>query len=148
MTEPVKLPPKWALKLVTAANVFVYRLTGGRIWNTMAGSQICLVTMTGRKSGRQLTRPLMYTPHGDKVLIVASLGGAPQHPVWYHNIMAQPGIEIQVGASHRKMRARQADAAEKAELWPLVVASYPAFRNYQAATDRDIPLLICEPVSG
>lgn len=145
MAKHVPLPPKWLLKAITRANVLVYRLSGGRLWNTMEGSPICLVTMTGRKSGKQMTRPLMYTPHGDKVLIVASLGGAPQHPLWYHNVMANPEIAITVGSKTRKMRARQAPAEEKAQLWPLVVASYPSFARYQAATERDIPLIVCEP---
>jgi deazaflavin-dependent oxidoreductase (nitroreductase family) len=148
MAKPVPMPPKWILKAITSANVFIYRLSGGRLWNTLAGSPICLVTMTGRKSGRIMTRPLMYTPHGETVLIVASLGGAPQHPLWYHNIMAHPDIGITVGSVSRKMRARQASAAEKAELWPLVVASYPSFQSYQDSTTRDIPLLVCEPAEA
>ena len=148
MTKPVPVPPKWLLKAITKANVLIYRLSGGRLWNTMEGSPICLVTMTGRKSGRIMARPVMYTPNGDTVLIVPSLGGAPQHPLWYHNIMAHPDIAITVGSTSRKMRARQASAAEKAELWPLVVASYPSFQSYQDSTTRDIPLLICEPAKA
>jgi F420H(2)-dependent quinone reductase len=145
MTDPVKLPPKSVLKFISRANVFIYRLSGGRLWNTMQGSPICLVSMTGRKSGRRITMPLMYTPHGEDVLIVASLGGAPKHPVWYHNIVANPEVSIQVGNTVRNMLARQADAAEKAKLWPVLVASYPDFDNYQKATDRDIPVIVCEP---
>jgi deazaflavin-dependent oxidoreductase (nitroreductase family) len=141
-----KLPPKAILKLISKLNVLVYRLSGGRVMGKLKGSPICLVTMTGRKSGRRITMPLMYTPHQDRVLIVASLGGAPQHPVWYHNIMANPDVVIQDGSRIRKMHARQASAAEKAELWPLCVASYPDFAAYQARTERDIPLMICEPV--
>lgn len=145
-TQAEKLPPKAILKLISKLNVLVYRLSGGRVMGKLKGSPICLVTMTGRKSGRRITMPLMYTPHQDRVLIVASLGGAPQHPVWYHNIMANPDVVIQDGSRIRTMRARQASAAEKAELWPLCVASYPDFAAYQARTDRDIPLVICQPV--
>jgi deazaflavin-dependent oxidoreductase (nitroreductase family) len=145
MAKPAQSPPKWLLKAMVAVNVFFYRLTGGRFMGRLKGSPICLVTMRGRKSGRTLVIPLMYTPHGEDVLIVASLGGAPNHPVWYHNIMADPDIAIQVGRQLRKMRARQANAAEKARLWPLCVASYPDFAAYQARTDRDIPLIICQP---
>jgi deazaflavin-dependent oxidoreductase (nitroreductase family) len=140
-----KMPPKWVLKAISTLNVWLYRLSGGRIMGKLKGSPICLVTMTGRKSGRTITIPLMYTAHNDDVLLVASLGGAPKHPVWYHNIMAQPEIVIQDGRRVRTMRARQAGAAEKAALWPLCVASYPEFADYQAKTDRDIPVLICEP---
>jgi deazaflavin-dependent oxidoreductase (nitroreductase family) len=139
------MPPKWVFKLIVAINVFFYRLSGGKIMGKLKGSPICLVTMTGRKSGRKIVMPLMYTAHGDNVLIVASLGGAPQHPLWYHNIMAHPAITIQDGSRVRAMRARQASAAEKAELWPICVASYPEFADYQRRTTRDIPVLICEP---
>ncbi len=145
MTKQAKAPPKWILKTMVAVNVFFYRLTNGKFMGRLKGSPICLVTMTGRKSGRSITMPLMYTPHGDDVLIVASLGGAPKHPVWYHNLVANPDVTIQDGARVRRMRARQASPAEKGELWPVCVASYPAFAEYQTKTDRDIPVMICEP---
>lgn len=145
MSKRAKDPPKWFFKIMVAVNVFFYRLTGGKFMGTLKGSPICLVTMKGRKSGRTLIIPLMYTAHGEDVLLVASQGGAPRHPVWYHSIMANPDVVIQDGSRVRKMRARQASAAEKAELWPLCVASYPDFAAYQARTDRDIPLIICQP---
>ncbi len=143
--KALKAPPKWIMKVISRTNVFVYRLTGGRVMGTLKGSPICLVTMTGRKSGREITMPLMYTPEGENVLIVASLGGAPQHPVWYHNLVANPDIVIQDGRRTRKMRARQASAEEKAALWLVCVARYSEFADYQARTNRDIPLMICEP---
>jgi deazaflavin-dependent oxidoreductase (nitroreductase family) len=143
--KAMKLPPKWIMKAISRTNVFVYRLTGGRVMGTLKGSPICLVTMIGRKSGREISMPLMYTPHGENVLIVASLGGAPQHPVWYHNLVANPDIMIQDGSRVRKMRARQASPEEKDALWPVCVASYSEFADYQARTDRDIPVMICEP---
>ena len=145
-TQAEKLPPKAILKLISKLNVLVYRLSGGRVMGKLKGSPICLVTMTGRKSGRRITMPLMYTPHQDRVLIVASLGGAPQHPVWYHNLIANPNVTIQDGKRVRSMLVRQAAPQEKAELWPVCVASYPEFADYQARTGRDIPLMICEPV--
>ena len=146
MAKPAQNPPKWILKTMVAVNVFFYRLTGGKVMGTLKGSPICLVTMKGRKSGRKLVIPLMYTAHGEQVLIVASLGGAPRHPVWYHNIMAAPDVVIQDGSRIRNMHAHQASAAEMAELWPLCVASYPEFAAYQARTERDIPLIVCQPV--
>jgi deazaflavin-dependent oxidoreductase (nitroreductase family) len=145
MAEQGKPPPKAILKLISKLNVLVYRLSGGRLMSRLMGSPICLVTMTGRKSGRSITMPLMYTPHGDNVLIVASLGGAPKHPVWYHNLIANPKVTIQQGGRTRAMTVRQATPQEKAELWPVCVASYPAFADYQARTERDIPVMICEP---
>jgi F420H(2)-dependent quinone reductase len=143
VSEPV--PPKPIVRLATALNVWVYRLSGGRLANNMKGSPICLVTMTGAKSGKVKTIALMYTPHGENVLLVASLGGSSKHPVWYHNFKKKPDIEIQVGTRKRKMRAREADPAERDKLWPLVVASYPPFAEYQTRTTRQIPVFVCEP---
>lgn len=139
------VPPKPIVRFVTWLNVQTYRLTGGRVWNTMNGFPICLVTMTGAKSGKVKTIALMYTAHGDDVLLVASLGGSPKNPVWYHNFKKNPDIEIQVGGSHRKMRAREASAAERPALWPLCVASYPPFAEYQTRTTRQIPIFVCSP---
>ncbi len=145
MTESAsKTPPKWVLKTMVAVNVFFYRLTNGKFMGRMKGSPICLVTMKGRKSGREIVMPVMYTEHEGNVPIVASLAGADKNPVWYHNIMANPDIMTQDGARIRKMRARQADAAEKSKLWPVLVASYGEFADYQAKTSRNIPVLICE----
>jgi deazaflavin-dependent oxidoreductase (nitroreductase family) len=143
VSEPV--PPKPIVRLATALNVAVYRLTGGRLMNTMQGSPICLVTMTGAKSGKIKTIALMYTPHGDNVLLVASLGGSSKNPVWYHNFKKNPDIEIQVGSRKRKMRAREAGAEEHAKLWPVCVESYPPFAEYQTRTTRKIPIFVCEP---
>ncbi len=142
----MKTPPRSIMKIISRVNVFFYRLTNGKFMGRLKGSPICLVTMTGRKSGREITMPLMYTPHGDNVLIVASMGGSPKHPVWYHNLVANPDVTIQDGPRVRKMRVRQASADEKAKLWPTLVASYSEFEDYQKRTERDIPVMICEPV--
>ena len=88
---------KRLMKAVVAAHVWLYRTSGGRLGTTLKGSPVCLVTMRGRKSGREITLPLMYTPHGDNVLLVASLGGSSRHPVWYHNLIAYPHVTIQYG---------------------------------------------------
>ena len=145
MDEQPALPSKRVIRIVTALNVWVYRLTGGRMMNKFEGAPVCLVTMTGRKSGKRKTIALMYTPHGQDVLLVASLGGAPQHPVWYHNLKANPQIEIQAGRLRRRMLAREASPEEKRTLWPVVVANYRSFEAYQRRTQREIPLFICSP---
>ena len=145
MADAAKLPPKRVIRFFTGLNVLIYRVSGGRLMNRFEGAPICLVTMTGRKSGRKKTIALMYTAHGEDVLLVASLGGAPQHPVWYHNLKAQPQIEIQVGRVRRQMLAREATPEEKRALWPVVVANYKSFAAYQQRTTRDIPLFICAP---
>ena len=136
---------KQLLKAVVRSHVWLYRASGDRFGTTLKGSPVCLVTMRGRKSGRAITLPLMYTPHGDNVLLVASLGGAPRHPVWYHNLVAHPHVTIQHGPTVRKMSVRQAPPDEKAALWPALVASYPDFADYQRKTTRDIPVMVCEP---
>jgi F420H(2)-dependent quinone reductase len=145
MADEAKPPPKRIIRFFTALNVLIYRLSGGRLMNRLEGAPICLVTMTGRKSGKKKTIALMYTPHGQEVLLVASLGGAPQHPVWYYNLKAQPQIEIQAGRVRRKMVAREASPEEKRLLWPVVVANYPSFAAYQQRTTREIPLFVCTP---
>jgi deazaflavin-dependent oxidoreductase (nitroreductase family) len=113
--------------------------------NEMRGTPICLVTMTGHKSGKKHTIPLMYNPNGEDVILVASLGGAPKNPLWYYNVKAQPNVEIQVGRRKRAMCARQALPNEKAALWPSIVANFPSYGAYQQQTARDIPVMICSP---
>ena len=139
-------PPKMLIKFLSKLNVVVYRMSGGRLMGKMQGAPICLVTMTGRKSGRPITVPLMYNVDGENVIPVASLGGAPKHPVWYYNLIANPDVEIELGAVNRKMLVTQATAEQKAALWPVVVANYPDYEVYQKRTERDIPVLICSPV--
>ncbi len=138
-------PGKNFIRLFSGLNVALYRMSGGRIMGRLGGRDICLVTMRGARSGRTLTRPLMHVPYRDGVILVASLGGAPSHPVWYHNLVANPDIEVQVGAEKLSLRARQARPEEKAEVWPRCVESYPDFQTYQDRTERDIPVFICEP---
>jgi deazaflavin-dependent oxidoreductase (nitroreductase family) len=140
-----KPPPKTVVKLYSRLNTWIYRLSGGRLMNTMLGKPICLVTMTGRKSGKAITQPLMYVPHGRDILLVASQGGAPRHPVWYHNLIAKPQVSIQVGSKRQAMTVRQACAEEKRILWPVCVAAYPDYATYQTLTERDIPVMICLP---
>lgn len=139
-------PPRWFLKAMTRINVWVYRMSGGRLMSTLAGAPICLVTMTGAKSGRQRTIPLMYVPDGDSVLLVASQGGAPTHPTWYLNLVAHPDVTVEQGGRVRALRARRVSAEEKARLWPICVSHYAPYDRYQQRTARDIPVFRCEPV--
>jgi deazaflavin-dependent oxidoreductase (nitroreductase family) len=126
-------------------NAFIYKKTNGRWMNKFAGRDICLVTMTGAKSGKQRDVPLMYVPYGDGVILVASLGGAPRNPTWYYNLVAHPDIEVRVKGRHMKLRARRVDAVEKARLWPVCIEHYPDYDLYQRRTGRDIPVFLCEP---
>ncbi len=140
-----KLPPRWLLKAISKTHVLLNRLTGGRAFNTLGGDEVCFVTMKGAKSGRTITMPLMYVPYHEGVLLVASQGGAPKNPVWYHNLVKHPDIEVRHRTHRMKLRARLAAAGEKPALWPLCDAQYAPFADYRARTSRDIPIFVCEP---
>lgn len=140
-----KSPPRWLLKAMTKTHVFLANATGGRAFNKLGGDDVCFVTMTGAKSGRQITIPLMYIPYGDAFLLVASQGGAPKNPVWYNNIVSQPDITIRHRTRRVPVRARLATPEEKPALWPICDAHYAPYADYRARTTRDIPLFICAP---
>jgi len=133
------------LKFFSKLNVFVYKLTGGRLMGRLQGREVMLVTMTGAKSGQPRTIPLMYVPYKDGVIVVASQGGAPRSPVWTGNLLANPDIAVQYRDKKMNLRARRVDDAEKAEVWPTCVEHYPPYDDYQKRTDRNIPVFVCEP---
>jgi deazaflavin-dependent oxidoreductase (nitroreductase family) len=139
---------KPGLRFFTRLHVCLYKLTGGRLFNRVGGGEICIVTMTGAKSGKPKDFPLMYIPYKNGIVLVASLAGAPRHPVWYHNLVKHPEFEVTVGHRTRKLVARLATKEEKAEVWPLCCRVYPDFQLYQSRTERDIPVFICEPGHG
>jgi len=143
--SPGKSPPHWFIKAMSRVQLFLNRVTGGRALNTLAGDEVCFVTMTGAKSGRSITVPLMHVPYREGVLLVASLGGAPKNPVWYNNIVKNPEIEVRHRRTRMKLRARLAQADEKPSLWPVCDAAYAPYADYRARTSRDIPIFICEP---
>lgn len=133
------------IKPFSRLNTLVYKLTGGRLMGSLGGRPVMLVTMTGAKSGKCRTIPLMYVPYKDGVIVVASQGGAPKSPVWYNNIVANPDIVVQYRRQKMHLRARQVDNAEKAKVWPICVQHYHEYDDYQKRTDRDIPVFVCEP---
>ncbi|MDJ0851381.1 MAG: nitroreductase/quinone reductase family protein [Myxococcota bacterium] len=140
-----KPPPRWVLKTMTRAHVFLHRLSGGRMFNSFAGDDVCFVTMTGAKSGKVLTIPLMYVPWEQGVLLVASQGGAPRNPVWYRNLVKHPDIEVEHRGRRMKLRARLAAAEEKPAMWPVCDQHYAPYAEYRQRTTRDIPIFVCEP---
>ena len=140
-------PPRWVFKTYTRMHVFLHRLTGGRLFNKEGGDEVCFVMMTGAKSGRTLTVPLMYVPHEGGVLLVASQGGRPKNPAWYHNLVKHPDIEVDHRGRRLKLRARLATADEKPALWPICDRHYAPFADYRKRTTRDIPIFVCEPVA-
>ncbi|MGW0503735.1 nitroreductase family deazaflavin-dependent oxidoreductase [Micromonospora sp. NPDC003241] len=105
-----------------------------------------LLTTRGRRSGALRRTALIYGRHGDAYVVVASQGGAPQHPAWYLNLLADPEAQVQVAAERFTARARTATPEEKARLWPDMVAVWPAYDDYQTKTDRDIPVVVLERV--
>ncbi|MBQ76489.1 MAG: nitroreductase family deazaflavin-dependent oxidoreductase [Gammaproteobacteria bacterium] len=137
-------PPRWLLKAYTHVNVWVYKLSGGRMMNTLAGMPIVLIKMTRARSGTPTTIPLMYVPHKDGVVLVASQGGAPKNPGWYYSLTKNPEVEVTQGGKTQKLRARRVSDEEKAELWPTCVKHYPPFQQYQNRTERNIPVFLCE----
>jgi deazaflavin-dependent oxidoreductase (nitroreductase family) len=106
---------------------------------------VLLLTTTGARTGQRRTAPLLYLADGERLVLVASKGGMSQHPLWYRNLVANPDCEVEIGPSRRAVRARTAGAAEKAELWPRLVAMYRDYDAYQERTSREIPVVILEP---
>ena len=138
-------PPRWIVKSMTRLHMMLHGLTGGRMFNSFGGDEVCFVTMTGAKSGRRLTIPLMYIPYRDSLLLVASQGGAPRNPSWYFNLVKHPNIEISHRGKQQKLRARIATPEEKSELWPICYQHYAPYEEYRTRTSRDIPIFVCEP---
>lgn len=121
----------------------------GYLWDASLGGgkgmiPTLLLTTTGRKSGRELTLPLIFGRSGDEYVVVASKGGAPEHPAWYLNLQANPSVKVQVKADKFDARARTANAQERAALWPRMVEIYGPYADYQKKTDRQIPVVILQ----
>lgn len=138
-------PPKWVLNAMSRTHVLLNRITLGRRFNTLFGDEVCFVTMTGARSGKSLTMPLMYVPYKDGVLLVASKGGAPSNPAWFYNIAKTPDIRVRHRGQEMKLRARLATLEEKPDLWPICDSHYAPFADYRARTEREIPIFVCEP---
>ena len=128
------------------AHVRAYRETNGEtgyIWND---APILLLTTKGHKSGQMRTTPLIFVADADAFVIIASKGGAPEHPDWYLNLEAEPRVRVQVKGDVFDAVARTAAGAERARLWPEAVKTWPQYDDYQAATDREIPVVVLERV--
>ena len=105
-----------------------------------------LLTTTGRKSGEKFIFPLFYGQTGNSYIVVASKGGAPEHPGWYQNLVANPEVEVQVGTKHLKAKARTVTGAERTRLWNQAVKFWPPYADYQKKTDREIPVVVLDPL--
>lgn len=136
---------KLLIRAIASFHVALYRLSGGRILGHFGKARICLLTTRGRKSGKSRTVPLICLQEGESLALVASLGGAPRHPVWFLNLEAEPLAEVELGARRRRMRARVASPEEKDHLWLKLVAIYPPYAEYQKRTSRQIPVVLLTP---
>jgi deazaflavin-dependent oxidoreductase (nitroreductase family) len=131
---------------MSRVNVWSFRLSGGRIGGRFRyGAPVLLLTTLGRKSGRRRTLPLIYLEEGKQLMVVASQGGVPTHPLWYHNLQANPDVQVEIGREVREMTARTATDDEKRRYWPRLVEIYPDYDDYQARTTRDIPVVVLYP---
>ncbi len=133
------------IKVMMAANVFVYRLTGGRLGGRMLGQNVLLLTTVGRKSGRERITPVNYYRDGENYVLVGSNWGKPGQAAWYLNLMHLPEARIQVKSQTLKVRARPADETEYPRLWPYLTSLNPFYPRYQAQTKRRIPIVILIP---
>lgn len=119
--------------------------TDGAEGTTLGGRPVVLLTTRGAKSGKIRKTPLMRVEHDGTYAIVASLGGAPKNPVWYHNVKAEPHVELRDGSATRDMVAREVTGDEKVTWWERAVAAFPDYAEYQKKTDREIPVFVLEP---
>jgi deazaflavin-dependent oxidoreductase (nitroreductase family) len=138
-------PANLALKLGSSVHAGVYRATGGKLFGRMGKSPILLLNTVGRKSGKKRATPLLYVMDGEDFVLIASKGGAPTHPAWYLNLMANPDVTVEVGDREVHVRAEEVHGDEKTRLWQKMVEMYPTYDDYQSWTERKIPLVVCEP---
>jgi len=129
--------------IVTLSLIFVYRLGTFIVLPGIDPNK--LSALSGAKSGALRTSPLLYVPDGENLVMVASKGGFPKNPAWFHNLRANPVTYVQVDAERRRVRARVATAEERPHLWDLAVAVWPGYEDYRRRTDREIPLVVLEP---
>ena len=122
-----------------------YESSGGTRGNTMIGLPVIILTTKGAKTGKIRKTPLMRVERDGEYAVVASLGGAPKHPVWYHNVKSNPEVELQDGAVKKDYVAREVTGEEKARWWEIAVEAFPNYAEYQRKTDRQIPVFVLSP---
>lgn len=143
MSEPKYTAPD--ITLLGEDHVKAYRESDGEVGYLWNGVPTLLLTVVGRRTGEPRTTPLIFATDGDDHLVVASMGGAPMHPQWYRNLVANPRAEIQVKADSLQVVARTASPEEKPRLWDIVRSVWPNYDVYQSRTDRDIPVVVLSP---
>ena len=128
-------------------NAEKYMESGGTEGTELQGKPVILLTTIGAKTGKVRKTPLMRVEHDGEYAIVASLGGAPKHPIWYHNVKAHPQVELQDGTVTKDYEAREVVGDDKAVWWERAVAAWPDYANYQKKTDRQIPVFVLTPIN-
>ena len=128
--------------------VDLYERSGGTQGTDLNGLPVIILTSLGARSGKVRKTPLMRVEHDGEYAVVASLGGAPKHPVWYYNLTANPHVELQDGPVRKDYEAREVHGAERDTWWERAVAAYPDYADYQAKTSRTIPVFVLTPVDG
>jgi deazaflavin-dependent oxidoreductase (nitroreductase family) len=124
-----------------------FRANEGKVGGQMAGMPVMLLTTTGAKTGRALTKPLAYTKDGDRIALIASFAGSPKHPAWFNNLVANPTVTVEVGSDRYQARAIVTSGAERQRLFNAQAALMPIFHDYQKKTSREIPVVVLERIS-
>jgi len=125
-----------------------FRSSGGKVGGPFAGAPLLLLTTTGAKSGQKRTTPMMYLTDGDRLAVFASKAGAPTNPDWYHNLVANPRVAVEVGTESFEVEAQVADRAERDRLYAIQAERYPGFAEYEQKTDRVIPVVLLTRVAS
>jgi deazaflavin-dependent oxidoreductase (nitroreductase family) len=137
--------PGWVVRMGGKLNVPIYRLTRGRLMNSIGRAPVLLLTTTGRRSGAQRTAPVLYLADGERLVVIGSNAGNAQAPGWSHNLKARPDAEVEIKGARRRVRARLADGEERTELWSRMNELYGGFDDYRQRTSRDIAVFVLEP---
>jgi deazaflavin-dependent oxidoreductase (nitroreductase family) len=122
-----------------------FRANGGEVGGNFAGAPLLLLHTTGARTGNERVHPMMYQDLGDAVAVFASKAGAPDHPAWYHNLVANPEVSGEIGTAIRTFKARVAEGDERERIWTKQKADYPGFAGYEEKTDREIPVVVLDP---
>jgi len=135
-------PNDWNAKIIQE-----FRANGGKVGGPFEGAPILLLHTTGAKSGKERVNPMMYRQVGGTYAVFASKAGAPTNPDWYHNLVANPAVRVEIGAQTLDLTARVASSAEREPIWAAQKADYPGFAEYEHKTSRQIPVVILEPAA-
>lgn len=119
-----------------------FRANQGKVGGQMENMPVVLLTMTGAKSGRTITKPLVYTTDGERIVVIASFAGAPHHPAWYHNLVAHPEVTLEIGSKRFRARAEVTSGEERRRLFDRQAGQMPIFHDYQKKTSRQIPVVV------